>query len=716
MSDKKFRLSLPKFQSQDIVTLLFAAAIFFINFQIVGKCYNPFVFNDEMGYWTHASVMAGYDWTGVSNGLAWYSFGYSFMLAPILRIFSDPTEMYRAALVLNIIMQILVYLMYIHIIRYIVPKLGKVPAAFISAAAVLYTSYQHNAGIAFSETALLFVTTLTAYILVRVLKKPSYLNLGCLGAVSAYLFMVHNRTIGIVASVVLVILAAVILRRVSLRHAAVFVGVLVLGFAANSIIRNHLESILWYSGKAGGNGSDSVMTKFKSVFSSMDNFKRMISLFASQAFAAFAATFGIALFALWAIFRRLAETVISFAKSCGKNRNKTEKQTVDGSLFVLLFIFCSFISTWIISSIFMFDFTRIDHIIYTRYYDIIIGLLIASGLYYMYNCNKYDLMFAAAMPFIMIAGANRAAALFNSVGTKIFSRVCSPGLGMYYAVFDNNYYAYAMTATAAFGIIMLTMQIKKHGMGFYASSVMTAAAFTLFTSAARTDIYNNQRVYSGDRELVSRIKEMSPEQIYIAPDVGTFASFLQYMMKDMTVEYANHPERLSEDALILVDAKSIIEIRDYEIIDKSDRHLLIRNRKNTENEDFSLPLSYMYTFDADMYIADEDMIKSDPDNNYLCYGPYLGFDADEYTITLDMNVSETSSDNIGYAEVRSNSVSTIYSHEEITSDMVGSDGSLSIELGANVGVPVSDMEIIVFLYEPKAVSMQLNSIKVNTED
>ena len=82
----------------------------------------------------------------------------------------------------------------------------------------------------------------------------------------------------------------------------------------------------------------------------------------------------------------------------------------------------------------------------------------------------------------------------------------------------------------------------------------------------------------------------------------------------------------------------------------------------------------------------------------------------------DMTVLENTAENIGFAEVKSNSVNTVYDHVEITSDMVKKDGSISLDLGANVGVPVSDMEIVVFLYDPKAVSMQLNSIEVNTED
>ncbi|MBP3309327.1 MAG: hypothetical protein J6L05_00735 [Ruminococcus sp.] len=46
----KKKLSAPKIGAQELLVLAFAAVVFFINIRIVGKCYNPFVFNDEMGY------------------------------------------------------------------------------------------------------------------------------------------------------------------------------------------------------------------------------------------------------------------------------------------------------------------------------------------------------------------------------------------------------------------------------------------------------------------------------------------------------------------------------------------------------------------------------------------------------------------------------------------------------------------------------------------
>lgn len=710
----KKKFSFPRIHPHDIVTILFAVLIVFINFNIVGKCYNPFVYNDEMGYWTHAATMAGYDWRGVSSTLAWYSFGYSFMLVPIIKLFGSSVAMYRAALSLNIIMQTAVYFMYIYILRFIFPKLKKTQTSFIAAAAVLYTSYQHNAGIAFSETALLFVTSLIAFTIVRVIKSPSYLNLGCLGALCAYIFMIHNRTIGVVASVVLVVVLAVIFKKVKLRHAAVFIAVLAIGFAANSLIRHQLESYLWISGKAGGNDSGSVFGKIKMAFSSVDGIKRMLSLFASQAFAAFAATFGIALFSLWSILRRLIGELTNTVRSFKKK--KSNCRLPENSFYIILFIFCSFISTWIISSVFMFDFERIDHVIYTRYYDIAIGFLIMTGFYYMLCADKKDFLFIMFMPAVMLIGANRASALMNSVKFPVFSRVCSPGVSWYFEKFNCDFYAYAAVSLTIFGILMLIMNIKKYNIGVYLASLLTIALFMKYTDAARIDIFNNQKVYGGDRDLVARVKEMPHDTLYIMPNVGTFASFLQFMNVSERIEYAYNKEKISENALIFADKSDIINLRDYEVVDTSDRHILIRNKIVNDNEDFSLPLSYMNTFDYSYYIADEDIIESNPANNYVCYGPYLNLDIGEYTFSLDMDFDKISGENIGFAEIRSGSVNTVYDHIEITDDMISKDGSLDIDLNANVGVSISDMEIVVFLYEPTEISMQLNSIQVDTKE
>jgi len=725
MSEKvKRKLSFPKFAPQDIVTVLFAVFIFIVNFQIVGKCSNPFVFNDEMGYWTHAAEMAGKDWHGVSNSLAWYSFGYSFMLVPLMKVISDTAMLYRAALVLNICMEIICYFLFVYIIRYLFPKLGKLPSSFVSASAILYTSYQLNAGIAFSETALLFITTVIIFTLIRVIKKPTYLNLVCLGILSAYLFMIHNRTIGIVASAVLAVGLAVVFKKIKLRKAGVFAAALAAGLVINKIIRYYLESSLWISGKAGGNDAGSVFGKIKAAFSSIDSIKRLLSIMASQGFAVSAATMCLVLFALWALMRRIIGSItddIRTRREYKKSGKENKKSNVlDEKIYIILFIFCSFISTWIISSVFMFDFQRIDHVLYTRYFDIIVGILIALGICWLYQADKIDLGFMMIIPFIMRIGAGRASVMMQYVESPIFNKVCAPGICRFYKESGLNFHAYITLSVSLFFILAFILYaLRKHKLGIYAASVICVISFMKNAPEALEVIEANQESYQSDREMIKRSSEvLESGKVWITPSVGTFASFLQYEMNDVRVDYIYDLDEITENDYVFSNKSDIINLLDYEIVDSSDKRIIISEKesKGSGEELDKLPLSFMNTFDSSCYIPEEDVIESNPNNNYVCYGPYVNVDAGEYVFTLNMTFEETDGEDIGFAEVRSNSVSTVYDHIDIVEDMISKNGSFDAELGANVGVPVSDMEIVVFLYDPADVSMQIDSIYVDIKE
>lgn len=717
MSEKtKKKFALPRFQPHDIVTILFAVLIFLINFKIVGKCYNPFVFNDEMGYWTHAATMAGYDWSGISSSLAWYSFGYSFMLAPLMKIFSDTVILYRAAIILNICMEIVSYFLFVYIIRYLFPKLGKLPTSFVSAAAILYTSYQMNAGIAFSETALLFVTTLIVFTVVRIIQKPTYLNLGCLGILSAYLFMIHNRTIGIVASAVLVVVLGLIFKKTDCKKAGFFALTLVIGFICNSLVKRYLEKALWESGKSGGNDAGSVFGKLKAAFSSVDAVKRLISIMASQGFAVSAATMCLVLFALWAVMRRIISALWKTALAL-KKKKKLDGKIFDERIFVLVFIFCAFVSTWIISSVFMFDFQRIDHVLYTRYFDIIVGILIMVGICYLYELEKIDIGFMLLIPFIMRIGAGRASVMMRYVEAPVFNKVCSPGICRLYELNGQNYHAYITWSVSLFFLMAFIMYaLKKHKLGIFTVSVICILCFNKNIPSAVKAIKVNQDAYADDRALIDRNEKLFENgNVYIMPSAGTFSSFLQYELNDVRVDFVYDLEELDENSYVFANKSDIVSFLDYNIVDSSDRHIIVSAVSNEEDPD-RLPLSYMNTFDYSYYIADEDIIESNPANNYVCYGPYLNLEAGEYTFTLDMDFNKINGEDIGFAEIRSSSVNTVYDHIELTKDMIAKDGSLDLDLNANVGIPVSDMEIVVFLYDPAEISMQLNAIQVDTKE
>ncbi len=717
MSEKaKKKFSLPEFSPFDIVTLLFAGLIVYFNIGIVGKCFNPFVYNDEMGYWTHAAKLAGMDWTGVSKTLAWYSFGYSFMLAPLMMLISDTVALYRSALMLNIAMELVCYFLFIYILRRIFPELGRLPSSFASAAAILYTSYQMNAGIAFSETALLFVTTLVTFLIVRMVQKPTYVNMTLLGLFCAYLFMVHNRTIGIVASAVLIVGLSALLKKVSWKKSGAFAGALAVGFIANKLIKKYLETALWPSGKAGGNDAGSMVTKIKTACSSTAGIKKLLSIMAGQGFAVSAGTMCIVLFAVLVMGRHIITALIKTVKAI--REKKAPGEAVDGKLLIVLFIFCAFISSWLISSVFMYDCTRIDHILYTRYFDITVGLLIMTGICYLCQMDKFDLGIVMLVPVIMKVGATRAKVMMPQLSNPVFNKICSPGVYKLYEENGQNFHAYLSYAVGFFFIMaFIAYAVKKKKLCICVLSLICIYNFHENTPSAVKAITDNQNAYEGDRALIERVKDtLDGEKVSVMVDTGTFISFLQYEMNDVKVDLIYSPEELPDSGYIFANRGGVVDFLGHDIIDFSDRHILYSAEVSEEGSD-NIPLEFMNVFDAECYLPEEDAIVSS-DSGFVCYGPYMHLDADKYTFTLDMSVADngSGSEAIGFAEVKSNSVSTVYAHEEITADMLDKNGELRLDLGANVGIPVNDMEIVVFLYDPGAVTMYLNSIEVNTED
>lgn len=125
--------------------------------------------------------------------------------------------------------------------------------------------------------------------------------------------------------------------------------------------------------------------------------KKLVSIMAAQGFAVSAATMCLVLFALWAVMRRIIAAVGKTTLAL-KEKKKLDCNIFDERIFVLVFIFCAFISTWMISSVFMFDFQRIDHVLYTRYFDIIVGVLVMVGICYLYEAEKIDFGFMLLIP------------------------------------------------------------------------------------------------------------------------------------------------------------------------------------------------------------------------------------------------------------------------------------------------------------------------------
>lgn len=88
-----------------ITSVIASLLIFFVRLIYIKDLNGPIVFEDELGYWTHAANMNGLNWSNTLN--MWYSFGYSFILAPIFKFTHDMALMYKIGVVINAIFAVM---------------------------------------------------------------------------------------------------------------------------------------------------------------------------------------------------------------------------------------------------------------------------------------------------------------------------------------------------------------------------------------------------------------------------------------------------------------------------------------------------------------------------------------------------------------------------------------------------------------------------------
>ncbi len=103
-----FTLSHKVFENPVICSsFIYAVAVLVSLCIFLPKANGIFFPQDEFGYWGNAASYLGFDWSELLAKQSKYAYGYSMLLLPLMRIFRDPVLMYRAALCVNALLTVL---------------------------------------------------------------------------------------------------------------------------------------------------------------------------------------------------------------------------------------------------------------------------------------------------------------------------------------------------------------------------------------------------------------------------------------------------------------------------------------------------------------------------------------------------------------------------------------------------------------------------------
>lgn len=318
----------------------------------------PVLVADEIGYLTNARVLGG-GLAGQLEQAPFYRGGYSLLIAPLLKVASDPTVAYHLVLVLNAALAAAVFpLLYLLLTRYGGVERGLALWAALAGAA--YPALTVLSQAAMSENALfpLVVVWLIAFggLLASAERGRQVAWAAGLGAATGALWAVHNRMIVAVAIAVagLIWLAA----RRRLRPAAAAVGLAVIAAAFLGV---HLLDSYLIDHNYAGSAPDELSERMDDLFQ-LGGLRTAAANLFGQAWYLLVATFGLAAAAVWDFFQR---------------RRAPEAERPAPVLGVLLALTALLLA---VSASAFPERTRPDMLIYGRYTEVVAPALIAFGL------------------------------------------------------------------------------------------------------------------------------------------------------------------------------------------------------------------------------------------------------------------------------------------------------------------------------------------------
>lgn len=224
---------------------------------------------DEFGTIAGASILGGFDWSYLLSQTAYYGFGLTIWFGPLFRVIQDPILIYKVMLIVLGILQGAVSIIAYNILKNYLRITDEKKLCLISIISS-YCVVTRNV-VVFNETALIFISWITAWILLALdkynenKKKRLVLTLLLL-FVLGYSLLLHTRAITFWIALILVVLGYFIFFRKSLIDLKIGVPFALICFTASKIIIKLVQNNLWSADGPATVANTSVQLELSALF------------------------------------------------------------------------------------------------------------------------------------------------------------------------------------------------------------------------------------------------------------------------------------------------------------------------------------------------------------------------------------------------------------------------------------------------------------------
>ncbi len=493
--------------------------LLFIVYLVIGavfirKMYPFAILPDEFGYWQNVACFEGVNWSEVNAIGDYYSYGYSSFLFPVFVLVKSPLIAYRTALWVNLVMLIIggcaIY------------KVTDCSPYLL----LLYPPMIYYALTTMSEAALFMMFAISLYVLKRYLESGKALLGILLIVLLVFLFTIHMRTLP------LVIIAVLLMRdnadgdkggrKGFITTLVVALVLLALAVAAGIYFQ---QPIIAANGAA-GTGFYGVLSKMKGLYSISGIGKYILSVI-GEVFYIGVASIGLGYLGIIRIIRRVRD-----------------KQ--DFEYFLLVSLICEMA----VSALFLYSEGSSLSVIYGRYIDFMIPVLVAMGVM---EIIENDLKIKELIISLMVLMLSSVVSL---AGTMQYEQIDDMfALGANYMNVSESSHVKLIVVAAGLSILFLLLcfAAKRIGKGSKAAIIMAvilAVSFLAFSLIRCVSLVERNANYARENaELADTLRQDDERMIiYIAADELPIIQELQFMMPDKTIKVVSDSGELEEYA------------------------------------------------------------------------------------------------------------------------------------------------------------------------
>jgi len=337
------------------------------------------MYPDEFGYWASAAGAVGYDWTEVASLGSYYSFGYSALLTPLLKLFGDGVSVYRAAVAVNMALMCSGVLLLGSIVKILFPEMDDRIRVMAGGAAALYPAWIFYMQMTLAEALLTFLFAAAFRLFLGFAQKPGIGKGLALALVLAYMYCVHMRAIAIVIACFFTLMLLGLANPGMRRQAAAVIGAVVLaGLAVVMAKKNVILSVFSMADPEtlAVNGFASQAWKIREILSP-GGIWILLKEILGKVFYLGIASFGIF---YWAIWWCISEAACLAGRKPGRRKSKNRTGTGGVRQWAALFLLLSAAGEILVCSIYMHGSAQVDCLIYGRYNEFLMPVVIAAGI------------------------------------------------------------------------------------------------------------------------------------------------------------------------------------------------------------------------------------------------------------------------------------------------------------------------------------------------